>query len=369
MEIKLSKIEQIVFALLRMSLHGYIETGIDWRAITHDEWNQCYKLSAKHGVMALTWDGVQLVSNECDLPRSLKLMWAMAVLKYEEKYERYCQTAAELSVFLEKHGIGMLQIKGVGLSPYYPTPSHREGGDIDIYTYSLNREEMSDEQANTLTNQLMMQQGIQVDTAHQKHSNFNYKGVPIENHRTFVNVYTTSIGATVNRMLKNVMHPKQTLLCDGKYIVNTPSPAFNAVFLSFHAAQHFGVELNIHLLYDWACLIKKEGWCIPSELKDERFIDFIYAMTYLSNHLLGTKVQIKGSDRLVTDVYEQMMHAPYSEKIPVKGGWAVFCYKAKRLIHSYTMLKKVFDMTVYKMVSNSIDFHFKKITASRKCNR
>ena len=361
MEFKLNKIEKIVFALLKISLHGQSNKDIDWKNITPDEWEQCYLLSIKHGVMALVWDGIQHVISECNLSRKLKLKWAVSVLNYEEKYNKYCQTAAKLSDIFAEHGIKMVQIKGVGLSAYYPIPSHREGGDIDIYTFSANKNVLSDEKANELANEIMKKQGIHVDTAHQKHSNFKFNGIPIENHRSFVNTYTTSIGASINSLLLEVMQPKQTTLCNGNYQILTPSPAFNFIFLPFHTAQHFGVEINLHHLFDWACLLKKEGWCLPNQPIDRRFLDFIYAMTYLSNQLLGTNIKIQGSDRLVQDVFKQMMHSTYSEKIPVKGYWPVFFYKSKRLLHSYVMLRKVFDITIYKMLKNSICFHIKKL--------
>ena len=139
MELKLTRIENIVFALLKMSLHGSVNIDVDWKNISQEEWEQCFLLSAKHGVMALAWDGMQYVASECNLSRNLKLKWAIAVHNYEEKYKQYCQTAAELSEMFAEHGIEMIQIKGVGLSSYYPIPAHREGGDIDIYTYSTNK--------------------------------------------------------------------------------------------------------------------------------------------------------------------------------------------------------------------------------------
>ena len=360
MELELNKIEKVVFALLKMALHNHTNSDIDWQNITHEEWNQCYYLSAQHGVMALVWDGIQLIADKCDLPRNLKLKWAVAVLKYEEKYEKYCETAANLSSFFEQHGIEMLQIKGVGFSSYYPIPSHREGGDIDIFTYSSNREKLSDIEANNWANSLMAEQGIKVDTAHQKHSNFTYNNIPIENHKTFVNIYTTSIGASVNELLLKIMQPQIVELCQNKYLIKTPSAPFNALFLSFHSAQHFGIGIQIHHLFDWACLLKKEGWCLPEQIKDKRFLNFIYGMTYLSNILLGTNVVINGSASMVKSIYEQMMHSPYSEKIPVKGNWSVFCYKLKRMIYAYKMMKKVFDITFFRMINNSIQFHLNK---------
>ena len=47
---------------------------------------------------------------------------------------------------------------------------------------------MSDKKANELADTLMKEQGIEVDMHSPKHSNFYYKGIPIENHKNFLNV-------------------------------------------------------------------------------------------------------------------------------------------------------------------------------------
>lgn len=97
--------------------------------------------------MALAWDGIQTLPACLQPPKALKLNWAMAVENYEKRYRRYCHTIAELSAFYKIHGITTVQLKGVGLSTYYPIPSHREGGDIDIFTYSADHSRKSDAEA------------------------------------------------------------------------------------------------------------------------------------------------------------------------------------------------------------------------------
>ena len=73
-----------------------------------------------------------------------------------------------------------VQLKGVGFANNYPIPSHREGGDIDIFTYSADSSGLSDREANSLADKLMRGRGIEVDFSHsQKHSMFYYKGIPI----------------------------------------------------------------------------------------------------------------------------------------------------------------------------------------------
>ena len=82
-----TKVEKILFSLLRMALHGTVENDLNWKSITEEEWKSCYKLAASHGVMAVAWDGIQCIESEKVLPRSLKIAWGIAVQNYEERYE------------------------------------------------------------------------------------------------------------------------------------------------------------------------------------------------------------------------------------------------------------------------------------------
>ncbi len=176
MEFDLNSDDRVLLALLKTALHGRHDE-MDWKAVTEEEWRSCYRLAARHGVMAAAWDGVLSLPAGVQLPRALRLTWGLAVQDYEKRYEYYCRTAAELSSFYASNGISMVQIKGVGLSPYYPVPSHREGGDIDIYTYSSDPAKLSDKEANILADKLMQEQGIDVEDANRKHSNFFYNNI------------------------------------------------------------------------------------------------------------------------------------------------------------------------------------------------
>ena len=73
MNLPLNTTEKMLLALLRMALHGHVETDIPWDKLSDAAWQQCYKLAARQGVMAMAWDGIQLIPGECPLPRPLKL--------------------------------------------------------------------------------------------------------------------------------------------------------------------------------------------------------------------------------------------------------------------------------------------------------
>ena len=360
--IQMTLVEQMLFALLKAALCEKAVSDVCWKSCTNEDWQQCYKLAAAHGVMALAWDGMMLCGDECMLPKALKLTWGLAVQKYEEKYERYCHTAAELQEYYAEHAIAMVQMKGVGLSTYYPIPAHREGGDIDIYTWSADRTVRSDREANRLADELMMNQGIEVELHSVKHSNFYYKGIPIENHKNFLNVEMYPVAVSMNELLHSLLEPQQVELCHGKYRINVPPAAFNALFLSFHAAQHFSNGIRLHHLFDWACLLKRYGWCLPKEVTDDRLLDFICALTHLCNRLLGTDVPVKGGEQMVNVVYEQLMHPVYPPNagVPVKGVFAILHYKTKRRLHTYRLQAQVFEHSLSSRLWQSVVAHIRR---------
>lgn len=200
--------ERMLFALLRASLHEQKTETALFKDSTNEEWKQCYRLAVSQGVMALAWDGVMKLPVELQPPLSVKLAWAVAVEAYEKRYLHYCRTINELSHFYAQHGIAVMQLKGIGFSTLYPVPTHREGGDIDIYTYSADKNRMSDEKANRLANSLIRQKNINVDTKHSpKHSVFYYKGVPIENHKTFLNVESYQVSRTSGKGVERTYGP------------------------------------------------------------------------------------------------------------------------------------------------------------------
>lgn len=358
-----NRIETIMFALLKAALHQKEVTDVCWTAVTEEEWAQCYKLSALHGVMALAWDGMQYLPTGCSIPRALKITWGLAVQSYEQKYERYCKTAAELSEFYATHQIGMVQLKGVGFSSYYPIPEHREGGDIDIYTWSMNPNLRSNQEANTLADELMAKQGVEVDGEHSsKHSNFYYKGIPVENHKMFLNKETLPIARPMDDLLHSILNPETITLCGGKYQIQIPSKEFNALFIPFHAAQHFGNGIRVHHLFDWACILKRHGWCVPPQVTDDRLLDFICALTHLCNTLLGTEVTIKGGEALAPKVYHQMMHPRYPGQADMshKNKVGILWYKTRRFMHTYQLLHTIFDISLYKWIKHSVVAHIKR---------
>lgn len=347
--------EEMLFALLRASLHGKEAEASFFAEATKTDWDECFSLAKRQGVMALAWDGIQKLSSRLHPYEDLKIKWAIKVEIQEKKYLHYCKVAHEITQFYSSHNISTLHLKGVGLSTLYPKPSHREGGDIDIYTYSANKD-MSDVEANTLADTLMMQQGMDMDLKKTpKHSLFYYKGIPIENHKTFVNVHSYKIAKQAERLLRELMNPQPAALCTGE--IQIPSAEFDTLFVFFHAAQHFGSGLSIHHLCDWAIILKHYGLNLPKELTDKRLLKAATAFTNLCNRLLGTSVDIKEEKEFADKVLEEILHPKYYKQPLPKSKTKVLTYKIKRFIYGQKIKRSIFNHSPWKSLYASIIYH------------
>ena len=203
----------MIFALLESSLNKTTPEVSFFNEASNQDWKECAQLAKRQGVLALAWDGVCRLPDNLHPYPDLKISWALAVEKYEKKYAHYCETVNELSTFYRQHGISMVQLKGVGLSTYYPVPSHREGGDIDIYTYSSDTDILSHEEANRLADCLMLENDIDVERDRPKHTHFRFHDITIENHTTFLDVERSPVSAKVEVLLSKICLPQSVGSC------------------------------------------------------------------------------------------------------------------------------------------------------------
>lgn len=342
---------RMLFALLKLSLSGGEIPCELFEGATETAWKSCYKHAVVQGVMALAWDGVMQLPVSSQPPRVLKLAWAMAVERYEERYAHYCRTVHELTELLQQQGIGLMQLKGVGFSTYYPKPSHREGGDIDVWFYSLDPLVMSDGEAQERAEQLMEERGIVVERNHsEKHHEFCFNGILIESHRTFLNVYNTPEAKPMDDYLFAHCEPVQVSLLEGECPIWIPSEEFNVVFIGFHAAQHYVHGLALHHLCDWACIVRKGGLSLlPAEVFPPKVMRFIDVLTALVYRHLGVGEGAECDEIYARKVLDEMIDPQYSpaKAAAIQGNpWQTFVFKTKRFFYRHRKLNSVFTISM-----------------------
>ncbi len=356
---ELKRHEEMLFALLKHAINGIEIQEELFSGCSPEDWRRCYALACDQGVMGVAWDSVMSLPSGLQPEKSVKLGWALAVENYSKIYRRYCDAVAELSAIYAEKGIATVQLKGVGLSTYYPVPERRQGGDIDIYTYSTDPSVLTDREANELADKLMRDRGIEVDMHSYKHSNFFYKGIPIENHKFFANVEHYSAAKDAEVLLHENFRPCKVTLA-GNHEILVPSPEFNSIFIILHALQHFTSGLALHHLCDWACVLKKIGPGLPLSIGDARFNHAVRAVNLICAEYLGTDLQEEGADGELCDVIMQEILRPKFRKGEMPDNpLGVLWYKTRRFAYSARLMGKVWNTTVLQAVWQSVVSHIK----------
>jgi hypothetical protein len=204
----------------------------------------------------------------------------------------------------------------------------------------------------------MEQQGIEVEYHSYKHSNFYYKGIPIENHKSFLNVKDIQEAIAADKILQHELNPHTVVLKEGK--VQIPSLTFNALFIAFHALQHYGSGIALHHLCDWAVILKHNGWSIPEGINSKRFLKGVKALTCLCNWYLGTSVSVDGGEDIAKRMMLEILNPPFATVVPVQSKAGVILYKTRRLLHTHHLKSQVFDISLRRRIWSSIIVHLRR---------
>ncbi len=240
--------EQRLFTLLRMSLWGGCEDTSIFEGITEPEWEQLYKMSVEQAVLAIAFDGVMRLPDHLQPGLDNRVQWGFNVGNIEQIYSRQLNAARKLSELFGAEGIRTMIMKGLSVARYYPKPSHRQFGDIDIYLFG----------DYARGNEIIAANGSAVRQSFFVHSEFRIGGVNVENHEKFVNDRVNRTGAYIQRELERIAPTGLRPLgeVDGAY---SPSAEFDALFLTRHATWHYAREcITIRDLCDWAIFLHSE---------------------------------------------------------------------------------------------------------------
>ncbi len=238
--------QNLLFSLVKTSLclrdnreaFSVIPKDIDWSSLVN--------LAARQGVLCVARDGLVQMPG---ISRELLLRWELSVQKLEARNRKQRAVIKELVALFNENGIEMLLLKGIGLSELYPDPYHRESGDIDIFLFGDYEK----------GNKVIEESGIEVEKEGSKHSKFYFKGVPVENHKTFLNVDCTQTDKNLEKYLHATLTEQgyDTIIIDGVQ-VRIPTPDFTAIFLSRHDITHFLASgLVLRHFCDLALFFKK----------------------------------------------------------------------------------------------------------------
>lgn len=321
--------------------------------ITNDiKWSEVFTLSEKHGVLALALDGLQRLIKENVrynnlISQEYKFQLLGKVLLLENLYEKQKMVLRNLAFFYDTHNIKTLVLKGYGMSLYYPIPSHRTCGDIDIYLYG--DIEKSD--------YLLEEKGVKINRENSHHSIFKIDGIMIENHQTIFDVVIHKSNLRFEKIFQELLiQPQDDIQLQGKKLFR-PCATLNALHLIRHTGGDFVFgKITLRQIVD-ICVFFGNRPNIDWEyvlhiLKDEEMMPFYNVMAticveyfkispdcfvgFSSN--IGIANQVL--NELFTDTCNNIDNPPSIKKPKV---FASYCYnKSKFLLRNKWKYKMVY---------------------------
>lgn len=226
----LSKENSTLFALLRHSIWQNRDSEqIDFD-LTTEEWQRLIENAANQGVLAIAFDALPKSEALPGLSRELMIRWGLSVQRIEDRNRRQREALRELIAIFRENQIEVLLLKGLGLAENYPIPGHRECGDMDIYLFGDYEK----------GNQVIEALGIEVDREDSKTADFFFKGIPVENHLSFLNLELSQTNQNLEVRLHRILKEQgyETIVIDD-FTVRIPTPDFTSLFLTRHHIFHF----------------------------------------------------------------------------------------------------------------------------------
>lgn len=327
--------EAMLLALLQCAMWEKEVDTLPFTGATRAQWEETVRLAIAQGVQAVCYDALFYLPDELQPPREVKLPWAVSVQALEKRFLRQMQAATHLASFYQHKGLTVMLMKGLGLADLYPEPIHRESGDLDIYLFG----------AYAMGNKLIEEQGIEVDQHRDKHSCFYFKGIPVENHKHFLNVEQFSIDRKI--LEPALQHALAQTACRSFVVGEStslllPPPMFNAIFLARHMSTHFAGGIVLRHVCDWARFLYTSHHEYDADELSVLFekagmLPLMKCFTALAVEQLGmpqlfSPFSGEADEALKARVWQDILR-PDSPALPEGGGARrIITYKWKRLV-------------------------------------
>lgn len=251
-----------------------------FRDAAEADWQLCYDMAWAQNVLAMTFTAMS------SLPKELRpslLIWAqwMAYTQSTAEQTQYKRQVVEkIGAWLADDGLSTLILKGFSLSVLYPNPNLREFSDIDIF-FGENYD---------AANACFAKHGVPVDSVDGHHAYLKMDGVSVEHHFAFHNT-------KVKRDLERPEEALQQLAVKDWRSTSIkgicfPNSAFTALFVGWHAYEHFLQEkIQLRHVIDWVLALKQLSESdakISKEVKaDTRWGKFTDTLTAIALHQLN----------------------------------------------------------------------------------
>ena len=266
--------------LINAALTGRPLNEKQYRAFPETAWRECYDTALKQNVLAMIFPIMSSLPKEARPSFELWSKW-MAYTQGVDVQSRYKrEVVRKIGAWLSEDGLSTMLLKGFSLSILYPEPNLREFSDIDIF---------SGEDYDAV-NTSLAKHGVLVKDVDGHHAYLTMDDVSVEHHFAFHNT-------KVKRGLEGPEETLKLLADTNKQVttmpgINIPCGAFTALFVAWHAYEHFIHEkIQLRHIIDWVLalrqLSKDEANVLSNEKEKYGWGLFANTMTAIALHQLN----------------------------------------------------------------------------------
>jgi len=219
---------------------------------TPEEWKEIYILAKQQTIVGILFSALEKLPKEQCPPRPLLLKWFAATEVIRESNTQVNADAVKMCELIRKDGLRCLILKGQGIATYYPDPSLRTCGDIDLWVEGG---------AKKVINYLYSKGQIKSVT----YMHADYKApveTEVEIHYQPTFLYNPFYLSRLNQYLKeqNNLFDNCIELPDGNGKIFIPTIEFNRYYILQHIYRHyFGEGIGLRQLLDYYYVLLKNG--------------------------------------------------------------------------------------------------------------
>lgn len=324
---------------------------------TEEDWQRCFDLALQQNVLAMTFPAMSSLPKELRPSFMLWSKWMAYTQSVAEQSQYKRQVVEKIGSWLAEDGLITTILKGFSLSVLYPNPNLREFSDIDIF---------SGEKYDAV-NSCFAKHGVTVDSVDGHHAYLKVDGISVEHHFAFSNTKVKDgLTGPEDSLQRLVVKDQQTTTIPG---INFPNPAFTALFVGWHAYEHFLQEkIELRHVIDWALALKllteQEAETLNEIKNNTGWGDFCDTLTAIAINQLGlpqewfTKVELISGEH-EQRVWNDIINSPRTP--PSKSSNFRRIYIAKRMLKNSWKFKTYSSMSATLLILKYTVGHFKTI--------
>lgn len=262
--------------------------------LTQEGWEGLFQFAKKQSLVGVVWDEVQ---NDLDkfggIPPHILKPWVTIVGKIEDKNRLINEVAWRISERFSEDSFASMILKGQGLAQYYPTPLHRQSGDIDIWLWT------EDACLFRRIDKIVGYVRKVVPKARICYHHVEFKKIQnteIEVHFTPSWMYSPKRNKYLQDYFNNIIRnfgsvkPKE-----GEF--NVPSDEFNLVFILLHIFRHiFDEGIGLRQMMDYDMVLRKstaeDKASAMKHIKALGLSKFTGAVMYVLREAFGTQEDV-----------------------------------------------------------------------------